>query len=238
MPYTQPLIDPPLRIFQAFGGFTSGIGICYTDSLITDTQHQSYAKNLVIGQRILPQVFLRAADCRPFEIQDLLPSDARFKIILFIGDTSDSRQLGIINDLANELEGVLAKLAPLGHIFTMFDILAVCSDTKTSIRLGYKKLPILLRSHWSRYVFFKTTFLPGISIISNPHNTRVFIDDKDLQGTSGGDGYKNYGIDNKTGAIVIVRPDGYVGMISPLDKISDIDVYFGSFAISLDSSKI
>ena len=71
----------------------------------------------------------------------------------------------------------------------------------------------------------------------NPHNTRVFIDDKNLQG-SGGEGYKNYGIDNKTGAIVIVRPDGYVGMISPLDKISDIDAYFGSFAISLDTSKI
>ena len=141
---------PPPRIFQTFGGFTSGIGICYTDSLITNTQHQSYAKNLVIGQRILPQVFLRAADCRPFEIQDLLPSDARFKIILFIGDTSDSRQLGIINDLANELEGILGKLAPLGHIFTMFDILAICSDTKTSIRLGCKKLPLLLRSHWSR----------------------------------------------------------------------------------------
>ena len=77
----------------------------------------------------------------------------------------------------------------------------------------------------------------ALSIISNPHNTRIFIDDKDLQG-SGGDGYKNYGIDSKTGAIVIVRPDGYVGMISPLDKISDIDVYFGSFAISLDSSKL
>lgn len=182
----------------------------------------------MIGQRVLPQVFLRAADCRPFEIQDLLPADARFKIILFIGDTSDSGQLGIINDLANELDGVLGKLAPLGHIFNMFDILAVCSDTKISIRLGYKKLPLLLRSHWSRYFFLASL---ALSIVSNPNNARVFIDDKDLQG-SGGDGYKNYGIDNKTGAIVIVRPDGYVGMISPLDKINDIDVYFGSFAIT------
>ena len=152
---------------------------------------------------------------------------------------SDPRQLGIINDLANELNGVLGKLAPLGQIYTMFDIIAVCSDTKTSIRLGYKKLPLLLRSHWSRYVFKKNYYLLLLAIHSflDPHNTRVFIDDKNLQG-SGGDGYKNYGIDNKTGAIVIARPDGYVGMISPLDKISDIDAYFGSFAISLDSSKI
>lgn len=140
-------------MFQTFGGFTSGIGICYTDSLITNTQHQSYAKNLVIGQRVLPQVFLRAADSRPFEIQDLLPSDARFKIILFTGDTSNSTQLVTINGLASGLDDVLRKSAPSGDIFTMFDILAICSDNRTSIRLGYGKLPLLLRSHWSRYVF-------------------------------------------------------------------------------------
>ena len=121
------------------------------DSLITNTQHQSYAKNLVIGQRVLPQVFLRGADCRPVEIQDLLPSDARFKIVLFIGDTSDSSQLVTINGLASELDDVLGKLAPSGvDIFTIFDIITICSDTKTSIRLGYQKLPLLLRSHWSR----------------------------------------------------------------------------------------
>jgi phenol 2-monooxygenase (NADPH) len=68
-----------------------------------------------------------------------------------------------------------------------------------------------------------------LSIIFDSHITRVFIDDRDLKGVSGGDGYKNYGIDSKTGAIVIVRPDGYVGMISPLNKTGDIAMYFGSF---------
>ena len=147
------LTDPTPRIFQTSGEFTSGIGICYTDSIITVTQHQSYAKNLVIGQRVLPQVFLRAADCRPFEIQDLLPSDARFKIIVFTGDTADSKQLAIVNDIAVKLGGVLKKLTPSGDIFIMFDILAICSGTKTGIQLGYKQLPLLLRSHWSKYVF-------------------------------------------------------------------------------------
>ena len=88
------------------------------------------------------------------------------------------------------------------------------------------------------FSFFLLASLALLFIVANPHNTRVFIDDKDLQG-SGGDGYKNYGIDDKVGAIVIVRPDGYVGMISPLDKINDINLYFHSFAISQeDSSKI
>jgi phenol 2-monooxygenase len=66
---------------------------------------------------------------------------------------------------------------------------------------------------------------------------RVFIDDKDLKGASGGDGYKNYGIDIQTGAIVVVRPDGYIGMVLPLDKIGDINAYFGSFAIGSELSK-
>ena len=96
---------------------------------------------------------MRAADCRPFEIQDLLPSDARFKIIVFTGDTADSKQLAIVNDIAGKLDGVLKKLTPSGDIFTMFNILAICSGTKTGIQLGYKQLPLLLRSHWSKYVF-------------------------------------------------------------------------------------
>jgi phenol 2-monooxygenase (NADPH) len=74
-------------------------------------------------------------------------------------------------------------------------------------------------------------------VISDPHNTRVFVDDKDLKGVNGGDGYKTYGID-KTGAIVIVRPDGYVGTIAPLDKIGDIDVYFSAFTIRRESPKL
>ena len=83
-------------------------------------------------------------------------------------------------------------------------------------------------------MFFFTFKLP--SLIFKPHIPRVFIDDKDTNCVSG-DGYKNYGIDSQTGAIVVVRPDGYVGMISPLDKLGDINMYFGSFAISQEPPK-
>ncbi len=35
-----------------------------------------------------PQIILRAADARPYELQDLLPSDTRFKVIVFSGDVN------------------------------------------------------------------------------------------------------------------------------------------------------
>jgi phenol 2-monooxygenase (NADPH) len=51
----------------------------------------------------------------------------------------------------------------------------------------------------------------------------------DMFKRTGGKGYENYGIDAVKGAIVIVRPDGYVGMVAPLDNMEDVNQYFTSF---------
>lgn len=48
----------------------------------------------------------------------------------------------------------------------------------------------------------------------------------------GGGGYDKYGIDPLTGAIVVVRPDGYVGMVAPLEGLSEIEAYFAGFMAS------
>lgn len=49
-------------------------------------------------------------------------------------------------------------------------------------------------------------------------------------GRIGGGGYATYGIDAR-GAIVVVRPDGYVGMVAPFERLQDIDEYFAGFMI-------
>lgn len=54
----------------------------------------------------------------------------------------------------------------------------------------------------------------------------------DMRGRSGGGGYASYGIDNN-GAIVVVRPDGYVGTVAPLDRPQDISDYFANFMTAL-----
>lgn len=57
---------------------------------------------------------------------------------------------------------------------------------------------------------------------------RVLIDDTDVTNNIGGRGYSYYGIADE-GAIVVVRPDGYVGAITPLDGAAEIDEYFAQF---------
>ncbi|CAA7265147.1 unnamed protein product [Cyclocybe aegerita] len=210
-----------LRIFQTFGGFTSGIGIRYAESLITNTSHQSLAAKLIIGQRLLPQIFLRAADSRPFHIQDLLPSDGRFKLLIFTGNTADATCRKKIVDVAKELDSMLSRFTT-GKISLLFDILAISSATKAAVR--YNDLPKMFRSHWSKFVFpLNVNIQPLIS-----EYIRVLIDDTDVRGAQGGDGYRNYGI-GPDGAAVVIRPDGYVSMVAPLDAINELDIYFRAF---------
>ena len=47
-------------------------------------------------------------------------------------------------------------------------------------------------------------------------------------GTMGGKVYETYGI-GPEGALVVVRPDGYVANIVPLDLAHALDAYFSAF---------
>ncbi|KAJ1306382.1 hypothetical protein OPQ81_007387 [Rhizoctonia solani] len=198
-----------VSVFQTFGGFTSGIGVHYAPSTIVNTKHQSLAPNLIIGQRLIPQVVIRTADARPFEIQDLAPSDIRYKIIIFSGNTKDVLQKERIQKLANELEKpdrFYKKYTPAGAaIDTVFEILVVSSMTKTTG--DYTDIPATLRTHWSK----------------------VFMDDVSVSPRLGGGRlYETYGI-GPEGCIAVVRPDGYIGTIVPLEGVDELDNWFGGF---------
>jgi phenol 2-monooxygenase len=68
---------------------------------------------------------------------------------------------------------------------------------------------------------------------SNEFIFRVLLDDTDVTGTRGGRIYERYGISRGAGALVVVRPDGYVGAIAPLDELAALDAYFAGFMLSV-----
>lgn len=136
------------RIFQISGAFTSGIGVHYAPSSTIDNTHQTIARNIIIGERMPPQILIRAADSRPYDIHDLLPSDSRYKVLVFTGDTSDAPQLTKVRSLASEMDkpnGFLAQLTKMG---ASPDIIAISSTRKANER--YSDLPELFRAHWSK----------------------------------------------------------------------------------------
>jgi len=58
---------------------------------------------------------------------------------------------------------------------------------------------------------------------------RVFVDDISIALNAGGRAYSTYGIDRNAGAIVAVRPDGYVGIVAPLEDVGCLNTYFAGF---------
>jgi phenol 2-monooxygenase len=51
----------------------------------------------------------------------------------------------------------------------------------------------------------------------------------DVTGTCGGHIHERYGISCSAGALIVVRPDGYVGTVVPLDELTALDTYFSGF---------
>ncbi|KAI5991841.1 thioredoxin-like protein [Pisolithus albus] len=187
------------------------MGIHYGPSVIVNAKHQCCAENPVVGQRMLPQIFVHAADARPVEIQDLLPADTRFKILIFLGSANEESRITEINDLANELSSPASFMqiyaADGQDSAPMFDLITIVAGNKENF--NYLNIPPVFRPHWSK----------------------VLLDDTDVTGRAGGDGYKRFGISTESVTFVIVRPDGYVGMVAPVAELQDVQEYFASFLL-------
>ncbi|KAN0109116.1 FAD binding domain containing protein [Russula decolorans] len=196
-----PTHEEFIGAFQSYGNFSSGVGVHYAPSRLTNTTHQSAASNLIIGQRLLPHILVRAADAREVNIQDLAPSNVRFKLFVFPGDHTHTHSVAAY---LNRPECFLNK-----RHRDAFEIITVLQGSKNTT--NYLELPSVLRPHWSK----------------------VLLDDTDITGTRGGKIHERYGINRSAGALIIVRPDGYVSTIAPLDELAALDAYFAGFMLSL-----
>ncbi|EIM90606.1 uncharacterized protein STEHIDRAFT_49341 [Stereum hirsutum FP-91666 SS1] len=184
--------------FREYNGLTSGVGIQYDTSLITSSG--SNKTKIIVGQRFPPQVVLHAADMIPVEIHDLCTSNTRFKIFIFTGNLHSEVRSQNLEVLAERLKGKDGVLCRFDE--EIFDVIPVLQGKKETV--DYLAVPRTLRSSWDK----------------------VLVDETDVSGSLGGRAYETYGI-GEDGAIVIVRPDGYVGLVTGIDEADNIGEYFG-----------
>ena len=80
-------------------------------------------------------MFVRAADGRPYELQDLLPSDTRFKILVFAGNTADTAQAARVQALAEAMGSPGSFLSKFGRgkQGRVFDVLSISSAKKAEV---------------------------------------------------------------------------------------------------------
>lgn len=137
-------------VLQAFGEFTSGLAVHYAPSAIVDISNQSLASKLIIGKRVPPQAFIRASDGRPFEMQDLLPADTRFKVLIFAGDTNQTGQMQRVKACAEQLRRPDAFFERLGgdDATKVFSILIIASVSIFAV--DFTALIRAFQTHWSQ----------------------------------------------------------------------------------------
>ena len=224
--------------FEKGAMFASGLAVDYSASILvakpgdtasqrvgTDVGAKQYgkqelAKNILLGMRFPSFQVLNQSDARPWQICQFLKSDGRFRIILFAGNLKSIKQWQRVQDFGEQL----ARPTSFIHRYTpstkpidsVIDILMIHSAPRREIEL--------LDLH---EVFHPFDEKRGWDY------EKVFVDDVSYH-EGHGEAYKNYGVDNERGCVVIVRPDQYVGWIGEVENISDIDQYFQDILLPQD----
>ena len=215
------------KVFEQSHLFASGVSIDYKSSnliakaapeqadphspvqpaVVKSKQH--LATGIPVGQRFNSFQVMNQADARPWQLQDLMKSDSRWRVTVFAGDVRDAEQKARIEKLAAHLD----KPDSLIHRYTpadrkrdgVFHVLTVHSAPRVEVELH--DFPAALRpehDYWS-----------------------VYVDDMSHH-EGHGHAYENYGVDARRGCIVVSRPDQYVALVCELEDTDLIEKFFAA----------
>ena len=178
---------------------------------------QELAKNIKMGMRFPSFQVLNQSDARPWQFQQFLTSDGRFRIILFAGNLLDAAQMKRVQEFGSRLDSpnsFLHRFTPAGKkVDSVIELLTLHSAPRTKVEL--------LDLH--------EIFHPFDEKRGWDYN-KVFVDDISYH-EGHGEAYKNYGVDPEKGCVVIARPDQYVGWIGSLEDVSEMDRYFSEILV-------
>ncbi|CZT43526.1 probable FAD monooxygenase [Rhynchosporium secalis] len=180
--------------------------------------NQALAANINIGMRMPSFQVLNQADARPWQFQEMLKSDGRWRIVLFAGDVSSAKQMERVTNLGSTLSGpksFIRRFTPAEKkIDSLFDILTIHSAKRAETELhSFPDIfhPFDERDGWDYW--------------------KVFVDDVSYH-EGYGNAYENYGVDRKEGCLVVLRPDQYVAWVGALEDTEAIEQYFSGFMIA------
>ncbi|KAL5316890.1 hypothetical protein ACEPPN_015942 [Leptodophora sp. 'Broadleaf-Isolate-01'] len=180
--------------------------------------NQALASNIKIGMRMPSFQVLNQADARPWQFQEMLKSDGRWRIVVFAGDVSSAKQMERVVNLGATLSGpksFIKRFTPVGKkIDSVIDILTIHSAKRAETELhSFPDIfhPFDERDGWDYW--------------------KVFVDDVSYH-EGFGNAYENYGVDRKDGCVVVLRPDQYVAWVGALEDTDAMDQYFSGFMIA------
>ena len=209
---TEELDDPQAveKYYVAAEEFAAGMMTQYDENLIVgDTKHQDLAVGFPVGRRFKSFEVLRRCDAFVQHLGHQHTADGRYRIYAF-ADSPKAGESSALSAWAEKIPAILSKFNPEGaDENTYFDVKVIYQQTN---------------HHDYEILDAPALFRPRNGKFNVPNWENVFnaLPDKDI--------FTMRGI-SRDGAVVIVRPDQYVGAVLPLDDANAVEEYFASALI-------
>lgn len=189
--------------------FPAGFMTQYEPSIITgEATHQQLASGFPIGKRFKSARALRVADANPVHLGHHHRADGRWRVYAF-ADAPTAGEASALTDwaewLATSADSPVARFTPEGQdLDSVFDVKVVFQQRYEDVELG--RVPQI--------------FLPRVGPFGLIDYEKVYAVDRER-----GDIFDERGID-RSGCLVIVRPDQYVAHVLPLTAREELTQFF------------
>lgn len=210
-----------IKVVELFEDFADGRKAFYGASPLVckprGGEGHAAARCLIPGERFLPVKLRKQADGNTVWTTRTLESDGRFKMVILAGDVRDETQKARIDKLSRLLSGQApGKESPLhryrpipGWFESPIDVVTIHS------------------APWPETEFFDfPEILRPIDPIRGWDYNKIWSDDYCVWDRDCiGKGYEKWGVDRLRGAMVVVRPDQYIGWAGELDDEKEMTAY-------------
>ncbi|KAF2399108.1 phenol 2-monooxygenase [Trichodelitschia bisporula] len=217
--------------FIRSGKYTAGLTTTYEDSSITNAKvsSQELAKNVTVGMRFPSAQVVRFSDARAKQLARHLQADGRWRIIVFGGDVDNAdcqERLEKFSDFLTSKSSPIVKFTPRGADPDEFiePVLVLCGSRRNLD-------DNVVNERWSIPEVFYPVKKPFQ--MRDPH--KVYVDDESYN-YGHGHAYETLGVDPNVGAVVVVRPDQYVSMVTSLDDHDGVAHFFEGYVGSQAST--
>lgn len=210
-----------------FEDFAHGWNVYYPPSNIVSKAPEdgefSISRNMVAGERIHPVKLRNQADGCPQWTTGLLKSDGRFRILVLAGDMRRPTQKQCIESLGQALTSKSAS----GSTFL---------DRYAGIP-GRLESPVdIFTIHcapWRQVEFFDfPEILRPLSMTTGYAYDKIWCDDACVfDRYCDGKAYGTWGVDKVLGALVVVRPDQYIGWVGRLGDMEGMINYLDGILV-------
>ena len=205
-------------------GFTAGVGLQYSPNPlvnhhVTAPISPDSLEPLTPGKRLLAPTVTRHIDGSTVNILDDMPSNGRFHLFIFAGNALSHSRLAPLATYLSSPSSILTRYSSPSNI-SKNEPWAFENIRRTNPQNAGRTVDLFL-IHTDNYHDHDLAALPAPF---PDWKYRVYADE-------GGKEHRDHGVDPSVGAIALVRPDGYIGLVTDLDGGPALTEFMDQFMV-------